>query len=197
MRNRDYFNAMAEQWDSMVAHDAEKITAILALVKIPAGSRILDVGTGTGVMIPYLCGCAGPESEITAVDEAEKMIAVAKKKYSCCPNVRFIAGDVLKIPLPAAYFDCIMCYSMFPHFKDKQAAVKKLSTYLKKGGSFVIAHSQSREAINNLHQKAGRQVKDDRLPPLDIIRSYYHAAGLEITGQVDDDRMFVVIGRKA
>ncbi|NLN07023.1 MAG: class I SAM-dependent methyltransferase [Firmicutes bacterium] len=195
MKGKDYFNELAEQWDSLVTHDAEKIAAILDLVKIPAGGKVLDLGTGTGIMIPYLFNRTGPEGEITAVDEAEKMIAVAKRKFNY-RNVRFLVGDVLEMALPATYFDCIMCYSMFPHFKEKQTAVIKLAAYLKKGGSFVVAHSQSREAINNLHKNAGGPVKEDSLPPLDTIRSYYRSAGLEVTEEIDNDRMFVVVGRK-
>ncbi|NLM46888.1 MAG: class I SAM-dependent methyltransferase [Firmicutes bacterium] len=196
MKDKDYFNEVAEQWDSLVTHDAGKIDAILDLVQIPAGGKVLDVGTGTGVMIPHLCSRIGPEGEITAVDEAVKMIAVAKRKYTY-HNVRFIVGDVLEVPLPTAYFDCIMCYSMFPHFKNKKAAVTKLAAYLKKGGSFVVAHSQSREDINNLHQNKGGPVKKDRLPPPDVFRNYFGAAGLEMSVEIDNDQMFVVIGRKA
>ena len=156
---------------------------------------MLDVGTGTGVMVPFLHSYTGDAGKIVAVDEAEKMIDVAKRKFSM-ENVEFVAGDVLKIKLPENYFDCIMCYSMFPHFEDKKAAVKQLARYLNRGGKFVICHSQSREAINNLHKEVSEAVKNDRLPSADEIKRYFNDVEIETTSVVDNEDMFVVIGLK-
>lgn len=195
MNNREFFNSMAKKWDSIVNHDERKINKILNMVQIKEGSKVLDVGTGTGVLIPFLYSYAGNTGKIIAVDEAEKMIDVAKKKYSY-ENVEFVAGDVLEIELPEDYFDYIMCYSMFPHFGDKKTAVEKLARYLKKTGKFVICHSQSREAINNLHKEVSEVVKNDRLPPVSVIRDYYKVAGIEVIAEIDNENMFVVIGRK-
>lgn len=195
LNNREFFNSMAETWDSTVKHDERKIRHILELVRIKAGSKVLDVGTGTGVMVSFLHSCVGDSGRIIAVDIAEKMIDMAKIKFSF-ENVEFIAGDVLEIELPENHFDCIMCYSMFPHFDDKKAAVEKLARYLKKGGKFVICHSQSREAINNLHKEVSEVVKNDRLPPADKIKEYYDNAAIETISVVDNEDMFVVIGRK-
>ncbi len=195
MNNREFFNSMAEKWDSTVNHDEEKIKSILDLVGLDEGSNVLDVGTGTGVMIPFLHAYVGASGTITAVDEAEKMIEIASIKFSF-ENVRFIAADVLNMKLPYDLFDCIMCYSMFPHFPDKKAAIEKLSIYLKKGGKFVICHSQSMDAINNLHREASEVVKNDRLPPADQISEYFDCASLKTISIVDNEDMYVVIGQK-
>lgn len=195
LNNREFFNSMAEKWDSIVNHDERKIKSILDMVQIKEGSKVLDVGTGTGVMIPFLHPYTVNNGRIIAVDEAEKMIDVAKKKCSY-ENVEFVTGDVLEIELMEDYFDCIMCYSMFPHFIDKKAAIERLARYLKKDGKFVICHSESREIINNLHKKVSEVVKDDQLPPVDIIREYYSKAAIRTISVVDNEDMFVVIGEK-
>lgn len=195
MNNREFFNSMAEKWDNTVSHDEGKIRSILNMADLKGGCKVLDVGTGTGVMIPFLHSHTGNTGKIIAVDVAEKMIEVARNKF-CFENVEFIAEDVLEMGFPDDFFDCIMCYSMFPHFSDKKAAVEKLAKHLKKGGKFVICHSQSREAINNLHKEASKVVKDDRLPPVDQIKEYYNDAAMETISIVDNDDMYVVIGRK-
>lgn len=195
LNNREFFNSMADKWDMTVNHDEGKIKHILDLFQIAEGGKILDVGTGTGVMIPFLHSYIGDSGSITAIDVAEKMIEVAKRKFSF-KNVEYIAGDVLEKELPHDNFDCIMCYSMFPHFEDKKAAIGKLAKYLKKGGKFVICHSQSREAINNLHKDVSEAVKNDSLPTAEQINQYYRDTTIDPVLTVDNDDMFVVIGRK-
>lgn len=195
MNNKEFFNSRAEKWDITVNHDEGKIRDILNMVELKEGCKVLDVGTGTGIMIPFLHSYTGDTGKIIAVDVAEKMIEIARKKFSF-ENVEFSVEDVLEIDFAADYFDCIMCYSMYPHFKDKRAAVKKLAKHLVKGGKFVICHSQSREAINNLHKEVSEVVKNDRLPPVDKINEYYKDAAIETISIVDNNDMYVVIGKK-
>ncbi len=89
-----------------------------------------------------------------------------------------------------------MCYSMFPHFEDKEAAIRILARYLKKDGRFVICHSQSREVINNLHNNEMGLVQSSVLQQAEQIARYYNQAGLETVTIIDNEDMFVVIGRK-
>jgi demethylmenaquinone methyltransferase/2-methoxy-6-polyprenyl-1,4-benzoquinol methylase len=195
MNNREFFNSMAEKWDSTVSHNEEKIKAIFEMVQIKEDSKVLDVGTGTGILIPHLNLCVGDLGRIVAVDIAEKMIEIAQLKFRF-KNVDFVVGDVLEMKLPENYFNYIICYSMFPHFKNKQIAVAKLADSLMEGGKFVICHTQSREEINNFHRKVSEAVKNDNLPSAEKIEEYYHHTGIETTSVVDNDKMFVVIGRK-
>jgi ubiquinone/menaquinone biosynthesis C-methylase UbiE len=193
--HRDFFNAMAEKWDDVCHHDPMKIYRMLAMLDIQKGSSCLDVGTGTGVMIPFLMQRAGENGKITAIDMADQMLKVAQSKYGN-PNVEFICGDVLEGNLPAGAFDTVVCYSVFPHFSDKQAAIHILSGYLKKGGRLLIGHAQSRDMINRMHQNAAEPVKGDTLPDMTAIRSFMEAAGLIVVNWVDDGEVFAVVGKK-
>jgi len=196
LNNREFFNSVASKWDSMVKHDEGKIRNILDMLHIKEGQKVLDVGTGTGVMVPFLHSLVGNAGKIVAVDISEKMIEIARGKFEF-DNVDFIVGDVLEIKLPENEYDLIMCYSMFPHFDNQKNAVNKLSRHLKKGGKLAICHSQSRNAINSLHAASSDAVKNDRLPPADCISDYYKSAGLETVITVDNEEMFVVVGQKA
>ncbi len=195
MNSREFFNSRAEEWDSFVYHDESKLRNILGQVCLKSGDNVLDVGTGTGVMIPYLREIIGDGGRITAVDISENMIRVAESKFNF-RNVAFITGDALEIALPESSFDCVMCYSMFPHFNDKRAAVLKLADYLKKGGRLVIAHSQSRDAINGVHREASEAVRDDELPTAETIKGYFTHAGLDTAVVTDNEDMFFLIGSK-
>lgn len=194
-KQREYFNSIAEKWDSMCFHDAARIREILDISGIKEGDTVLDIGSGTGIMIPYIILGTGPCGSVTCVDISENMVEIAKRKHKY-NNVRFITGDALKVNIRENHFDCIMCYSCFPHFNDKQGLINKMKKHLAKGGRLVISHSQSRDAINNLHRNSSDTVKKDNLPPADVIREYFIAAGLHNIKIVDNSRIFAVTGQK-
>lgn len=192
---REFFNSMAEKWDTVCQHDTNKIEYILDLLNIENKSKILDVGTGTGILIPFLSERVGEEGKIIAIDVSEKMLEVAQRKYSN-RNTTFVCGDVLEADLPKEFFDSVICYSVFPHFNDKQMAISVISKCLKRGGKFVICHSQSREAINNLHRDASEAVAEDNLPDINTIKTFFLQAGLNTTVEIDNNELFVVVAKK-
>lgn len=193
MSDREYFNQRAYKWDTVCIHDENKIKTIINFLQITAKQNILDVGTGTGVLIPYLHQSIDHDGKITAIDISENMIAEAMKKYSA-PNISYLHGDVLTTHFEKK-FDIIICYSMFPHFKEQKfIAIEMMSRMLNEGGKLCIAHSQSRDAINAIHQKSGDAIKNDKLPEMNILKTAFEGCNLEITQCIDDDEMFVIIG---
>jgi len=193
---KNYFNEKADTWDEDVSHDPNKLSEILNVLKIEEGSKVLDVGTGTGVMVPYLFNEVKESGEIVAIDVSEKMISIAKDKYQDkYPNLEFIVDNVNKFE-PENKFDIILCYSCFPHFLDQEHTMGKLNNKLKKGGKLMIVHSKSRDFINNLHKNIDGIVSDDRLPPMSILETMVEKLGLEILNMRDDEEMFYIIGRK-
>lgn len=194
MSQKDYFNALAHHWDNITHHDLIKAELMVSMLDIKKSDKILDVGTGTGVLIPIISLFTESEN-ITAIDVAEEMIKVAQKKFSDT-DITFIAGDVLTYPFQDESFDFIICYSMFPHFADKRHAVMRLIELLKKGGKLAILHSESRDKINGVHQRSADIVKEDNLPQAHIIMDYMNHSGLREEILIDDEEMYLVCGRK-
>lgn len=193
--DREYFNARALDWDKTCIHDKRKVSYIVDALQIKSTDRILDVGTGTGVLIPHLLEYLDDRGHITAVDVSEKMLEVAKSKYSG-KNITYRQGDVLEMPMDEK-FDLIICYSMFPHFKEnKFKAIIMLSQLLKADGKLCISHSQSRDAINSLHLKAGDVVKNDRLPKMALLKQAFLDQGLHPECVIDNEEYFIISGKK-
>ncbi|MDR7871048.1 MAG: methyltransferase domain-containing protein [Tissierellaceae bacterium] len=192
---KDFFNSAAKEWDNICKHDTNKIDHIINLLNIQKGSKILDVGTGTGILIPYLREKVGDEGKIIAIDYSDKMLEIAKKKY-INDNVFFVYGDILETALPEEYFDFIICYSVFPHFLNKQLAISTMAKFLKTYGKLTICHSQSRKEINNLHKNVSEAVSEDNLPEMNVIKKHLKDSGLNIITDIDNDDMFVIIARK-
>jgi len=185
MDNKEFFNKVAFEWDNMCVHDEEKVRKIIDLSYIKRDSKILDVGTGTGVLISYLLEKS--PVKITAIDISENMIKVAKEKYKD-ERVEFIVKDVMEFNETG--FDYIFIYSAYPHFYDKEALFNHLKDRLKDGGKLIIAHSQSKEEINQLHSK-NDVVKDDVLPAAEVTTSIMDKF-FRIEKIIDNDEMYYI-----
>jgi len=192
-----FFDRLAEDWDESTDHHPSKLERIVRLLGLEPDDTILDVGCGTGVMVPYLLERVGENGKVVAIDISPKMIEVAKRKFPPAEylNVRFIVADVNEMRWENDY-DAVLCYSCFPHFRDQRATIQHLAKGLKRGGTLAVAHSESRDAINAIHANGPEEVRSDHLPPADEIAEMMADAGLEVTETIDDEEMFVVTAKK-
>jgi len=150
--SKDFFNARAATWDEKVAEkDVSRLEAMLARMEITPGDVVLDVGTGTGVFVPFLLQKIGDKGRLVCLDYAEDMLDIARRK-NFSGNVEFICADIENSGLPDGIFDAIVCYSVFPHFEDKPRALSEICRVLQPGGRIFIAHTSCRQVINDIHR---------------------------------------------
>lgn len=193
--SREYFNKMAAGWDERVNHNQKKIKNVIkglpGFQNSRQNPRILDVGSGTGILLPLLVERYGEQAEITALDYAEEMIEVSREKHSEFGNINYIAGDIYTHPLPEGYYNLIICYSVFPHFQDKQAVLIRLKRLLAVEGYLIIYHSQSRKKINNMHGNID-EVNEDHLPPADKLGEMAGKLGFEVVDIIDNKQEYLL-----
>ena len=147
-----HFNQRAASWDETVAEkDTAKLKRMAQRLNIKPGSTVLDVGTGTGVFIPFLLDKIGRNGHIVALDFAKEMLKEAMAK-GFNGNIDYLCADVTNIPLDDETFDTIVCYSSFPHFQDKPRAFTEMNRVIKTGGRLFICHTSSRARINEIHR---------------------------------------------
>jgi demethylmenaquinone methyltransferase/2-methoxy-6-polyprenyl-1,4-benzoquinol methylase len=195
MEKNEFFNEIGPRWDEVTHHDMDKVGMIIKLLNIKAGNTVLDVGTGTGVLIPLLSSFTEAKN-ITAIDFAPSMIERAREKFGGTGAV-FITGDIMEYPLPESSFDIIACYSVFPHFDNHPAALSRLVSFLKPGGLLAVLHSQSRERINGVHiHSQDRSVHHDYLPSIEVVSNLMKSSGLRVEIIIDNDELYMACGRK-
>ncbi len=189
-REQEFFDTIATQWDETRAPDVRKIGQLVELIGLTPGARVLDAGSGTGVLLPFLKQVIGPAGTITAVDFSSKMLAIAKEKYGRLGGIEFAVADIMHYSAGQA-FDAVICFNFFPHIKDKPLFLAKMRTMLRLGGKLVIMHDISREQVNAVHQ-GSTVVKDDRLAPAEALKELFIATSYEIEESIDlEDRYFI------
>lgn len=196
MQLQEYFDQLAPTWDKELARERLKcLGSIVKELGIEPGYYVLDIGSGTGVLLPFLIAELGEEGKIVALDFSAEMLIQAKAK-NFQPIVGFAQADVLAIPLADKSVDLAICNSAFPHFNNKVKALKEIARVLKNGGRLAICHTMSRETINRLHQSIGGIVASDLLPDESQLRGLIKQAGLKITYFEDSPERYLVIAEK-
>lgn len=167
MSRKDYFNEVAETWDQefCTPHLMTFLEKFVPCFGLKAGDRVLDVGTGTGVIIPFLIRIIKPSGSITAIDYSKKMVQISRGKYSHLPNVTIKHRDVEEIDFPSESFDAVTCFGLFPHLENKKKALLQMNRVLLPGGKLIIAHAISSNEIKLHHRSRKRSpVSQDKLP---------------------------------
>lgn len=153
---------------------------------------MLDVGTGTGVLLPFLSLAVGDEGHIMGVDLSSGMLSQARRKFSSLPNIELRLADVETDTIPGE-FDRIMMYCMFPHLNSPIDTLKWLiKVNLRPGGTLTIAHPQSRHQINGIHRHNDGSVHSDHLTPYEEFCQILTAAGLTVDFARDDDDYYII-----
>ena len=189
--SRQYFNDLAATWDETTRNnDPAKLQALVRKLKLPANGWTLDVGTGTGVFLPYISESMNGSSRLVSMDFALNMVAIARKKQAG-QEIKFICAEIESVRFSTELFDAVICYSTFPHFHDKPAAISNIYKFLKPGGCLYICHSASRERINQIHSRIP-DLRDHLIPDDDEMRGLILSSGF-VDFKVDSTKDHYVV----
>lgn len=97
------------------------------------GKKVLDVACGTG---RHAVRLAEDGAYVTALDRSEEMLAVARTKTD---RVRWLRGDLDRLPFDDAAFDVVLCALVFEHVEHIEPAVVEAARVLVAGGKYVVS----------------------------------------------------------
>jgi demethylmenaquinone methyltransferase/2-methoxy-6-polyprenyl-1,4-benzoquinol methylase len=105
--------------------------------RLQPGSRVLDVGCGTGSSFPFLVQAVGADGEVVGVEISPDLAAIARKRIEQeeWNNVRVAVGPAQTIALPGK-FDGLLLFAAHEVLTSPEA-LDHLLAHLKKGGRIV------------------------------------------------------------
>lgn len=123
----------------------------------PGGRRVLEVGVGSGVLVPTL---TSRYAEYTGTDLTLARGLEALVAPGC--QATFRSADLLRDgDLPADHFDAIVCFSVLEHIADADGAARGLTRALAPGGVLVTGYPMVNRLMSRAFEVIGFQGIDD------------------------------------
>jgi demethylmenaquinone methyltransferase/2-methoxy-6-polyprenyl-1,4-benzoquinol methylase len=106
-------------------------------MELPAGARVLDVGTGTGALARHL---ARSGAEVVALDFSPDMLGVARGKLAhagCEDGVQGVLADALALPFADGTFHGASNAFVLRNVEDVKGALSEMHRVVRAGGKVV------------------------------------------------------------
>ena len=152
-----------------------------SLLPTAKGSRVLDLGCGTGLELEkYFPLCSS--ARVTGIDLSEAMLNALKKKFTD-KDITLIVGSYFDVPLGENVFDAAVSVESLHHFtKDEKIPLyKKLHTALRTNGYLILTDyfaatdDEEQTHRNNLNAlKAEQGIRDDEFYHYDTPLTVQH-----------------------
>lgn len=136
------YDAVSEAFDRLAErYSAPLADRLLALADLQAGWRVLDVGTGTGLVARRAAAAVGARGKVLGIDLSEGMLATARarvREAGLAERVELQHMDAEKLALPDASHDAVVSLFALLHFPDPAAALAEMRRVLRPGGLLAL-----------------------------------------------------------
>jgi malonyl-CoA O-methyltransferase len=106
---------------------------LVARFYVSSGARVLDIGSGNGVLAVQL---KKKGADVVALDASWGMVAHGRR---LSPDAVWVQADAAALPMKAECFDAVMSSSVYQWIDDLAGSFKEVRRVLKPGGRFTVA----------------------------------------------------------
>ncbi len=147
------YDNIAGRYDDVWGSRFEAVAGFICeRVSLSQGASVLDIGTGTGIVLHALGSRAVEGSRLTGCDRSTGMIRVARSRV---PAGRFVAADAMTLPFRDSSFDAATASFVLSHLRNYEAGLIEARRVLKPGGVFAMT---SWAADVDAHGEAWREL---------------------------------------
>jgi ubiquinone/menaquinone biosynthesis C-methylase UbiE len=149
------YDTVAARYDGACRGRFQETARLLSgRLSVPPPASVLDMGTGTGVVLHAL----GPAAALTGCDRSAGMLHVARARV---PAARLVQADATTLPFRDASFDAVSASFVLSHLDDHETALAEAHRVLKHGGRFAMT---SWAADSDPSAEAWRELLADAVP---------------------------------
>jgi SAM-dependent methyltransferase len=163
--SEDGWSAVAEEWAELWGGLADPVRrSVLETTGVRAGSRVLDVGCGSGEFLAMLHASG---ADAAGVDPAPRMIDIAR---SLAPHADVRVGDAESLPWPDASFDVVTAFNALQFADDTDEALVELTRVVVPGGFVAIANwaEGARNDLDTVERALAEAAGDEPSPDGDL-----------------------------
>lgn len=138
-RSQEFFDSHARQWDEL----AQTLLPLPAyhehlLSTIPAGGTIVEIGIGTGGLLPAL---AAKADAIIGVDHSPAMLDEACRRLALAGigGIDLRLGEMSHLPVPDSSCDSAILNMVLHHAADPQSVLTEVCRIVRPNGRVIIA----------------------------------------------------------
>lgn len=134
-RRGEVFDALADAYDAQRSGYPSEIVAVaVELAGLRAGSRVVEVGSGTGKLTEELIAFG---LHVDAVEPGPNMIELARRRLNGSELVRFHVGRFEDVVLPEERFEAVFSASAF-HWVEPSLGWAKAAAVLRPRGTVAL-----------------------------------------------------------
>lgn len=102
------------------------------------GMKVIDVGSGAGIMTAWLASQVGSEGHVVAVDNSEEQLQVAKKRAQSfgLENITYYVLSAYDVEQLEMEFDAVYCRFLLHHLHSPRKAIKAYFSVLRNKGIY-------------------------------------------------------------
>ena len=115
---------------------AAELAALVGVLGVSHATRVLDVGCGTGFMLPILQRHVGPTGLVVGLDLARAHLLRATGR-----GIRLVQGDFERLPFRPGVFDAIWMVNALNHAADPRRLMETLIDAVSPGGALAVTQS--------------------------------------------------------
>jgi len=184
----EYFTEFMHLFDPPLPEGViERLEIIVESANISEKDVVLDVGTGTGILIPLIKEHC--PSLIYANDLSRSMLESIKRHH---PDVKTIDGDIRDLTLPNRSIDVVFINACYPNIADKHGCFLNIKRMARDGCRVIISHPMGISFIRFLQEKMPFPV--DNFPEnKTMAKALFAPYGFHVSDFVSEDKLYILV----
>jgi arsenite methyltransferase len=111
---------------------------VLKALQLREGERVLDIGSGPGLLAYDMAASVGPGGRVCGIDISEDMLTMSRRRCADQPWTEYQRADATNLPYPDNSFDAAVSTQVYEYVADIPAALAELHRVTRPGGRVVV-----------------------------------------------------------